>query len=159
MISALAMSLPLRALLTVAFLSPLAFADGPNISGKYQEVSGTAVDIKHEGVSVSIQPESLGKGMPKEVQSSLGALILRGAIAQKDGGFQIDAKYQGDVSPNPHVKIKVNVELLAQGAASDHGLLMKACDYKLNVVIFSGGEIAGSESRTEKCVGLWKRQP
>lgn len=148
-----------RALLALTLLSSLALADAPNISGKYLDVSGTAVEVKQEGTSVSIRLESLGKDLPQEVQSLLGEVTLRGPLTVQESGFSLDAKYQGDLTPNPHVKIKVKVDLAAQGSSAEQGLLMKACDYKLSVVIFSGGEIAGSETKSQKCVGLWKKQP
>jgi hypothetical protein len=89
----------------------------------------------------------------------LGDLLVEGTISEQAGGaFDIDAQYDRELKPNPNVKVKLRIEFDAEAHPTEQGLHMKKCEWKVTMVIFSGGEIAGSENKTEKCVGLWKKQ-
>lgn len=144
--------------LITSFSAASAWADSKSVSGRYLDVDGDPIDIVHEGSKVTLKPDASKHDLPPEAREVLGNLLLEGKISEKTGGaFDINAKYSQELRPNPHVKLQFKVDFDAEAHPHEQGLHMKTCEWRITMVIFSGGEIAGSENKTEKCVGMWKR--
>ncbi len=134
-----------------------AWAADMNLSGRYLDPARDPVIISQAGASLSVTPDT--KDLPQQARQFLGDVKLTGAIETPgEKRFSMDASYQNTIEPMPGMKLKLNVDFDASGEQVAEGLVMKSCEWKLDMTVFSSGEIAGSESHSEKCVGLWKKQ-
>lgn len=147
-------SVPLFIVLSAA---STALGDSKNITGRYLDVDGDPIDIQHQGAKVTLRPDASGRDLPPQAKQVLGDLKVQGTIRPNGEGFDIDAAYEHVLEPNPNVKMKFKVLFDANAHPTEGGLHMKSCEWDFTMVIFSGGEIAGSENKKEKCVGLWKK--
>lgn len=150
--------MPRRLLLSAfLFIASQAAASDRNLSGRYVDVKGAPVVLSQAGKSLSVQPDM--KGRPEQVRQFLPEIKLTGTVTPLgDAGFALSANYLTTVKATPDMKLKVTVEFNSTGEQSTEGLIMKTCEWQANLIVFSQGEIAGSENHVEKCVGLWKRQ-
>jgi hypothetical protein len=148
-----------RIFLSLSLLSASALAaDSTSISGRYLDGDGDPIDITHVDGSIILKPDPSQANLPPQAKEMLGDLQLKGTLKSEGESFDISAKYEREISPNPNVKLKLKILFDAKGKPNEQGLLMKSCEWRMSMTIFSGGEVAGSENKSEKCVGLWKKQ-
>jgi hypothetical protein len=140
----------------LVFGTASALAADMNLSGRYLDASGDPVVISQSGQSLSLIPNM--KEMPEQARQFLGEIKLTGTIkTQGEDQFAMQATFRNTIEPIANMKLKMTVEFAANGSQSPEGLVMKACEWKAQMTVYSGGEIAGSEDLSEKCVGLWKK--
>lgn len=141
---------------TLLLTSPSWAADA-NVSGHYVDVGGDPIVLSQSGESLSVTPDM--KELPEQARQFLGEIKLTGTIKMHgDKAFEMDAAYSNTIEPIPGMKLEMKVDFDATGDRLPDGLNMKNCEWKANLVVSSGGEIAGSENLSEKCVGLWKKR-